>query len=68
MWHQWLTGLLEEARNKGILRPNTDCDALSRVIVSTLEGAILICKASKDEASLLKTAQGLKSVISGYRS
>jgi len=66
LWRQWLIGNLEEARDTGILKENADCAALSRVIVSTLEGAILICKASKDKASLLKTAQALKSIISGY--
>jgi len=67
MWNQWLIALLEAAKDKGILSANVDCDGLSRVIVSTLEGAILICKASKDKESLLKTAEALKSVISACR-
>ena len=35
--------------------------------MSTLETAILICKASKDSTALLKTVETLKSVIAFYR-
>jgi hypothetical protein len=35
--------------------------------MSCVEGAILICKASKDPELLLKTVDTLKQVISGYR-
>ncbi|RPJ11258.1 MAG: hypothetical protein EHM36_01790 [Deltaproteobacteria bacterium] len=66
-WHTLLCGLLDQARELGRLRQTTDSDALSRLIMSTLEGAILICKASKDSTALLKTVETLKSVIAFYR-
>ena len=51
----------------GRLRKATDCDGFSCLIMSTLEGAILICKASKGSTALLKTVETLKSVIAFYR-
>ena len=66
-WHQWLFRLLTEAKEDGMLRPDTDCDSLGRLIMSTVEGAILICKASKDKVGLLQTIQALKSAIEQYR-
>jgi hypothetical protein len=66
-WHELLSGLLEEAKKLGILRPDIECDALGMLIMSTVEGAILICKASKDQESLIKTIDTLKSVIAGFR-
>lgn len=50
-----------------MLRADTDCDVLGRLVMSTAEGAILICKASKDKEALLETIQALKSVIRGYK-
>ncbi len=66
-WHALLCGLLGQAKKLGRLRKATDCDALSRLIMSTMEGAILICKASKDSKALLKTVKMLKSVIGFYK-
>ncbi len=66
-WHALLSRLLGEAKEAGELRKETDCDALSRLIISGLEGAILICKVSKDSGSLLKTVETLKSVIASHR-
>jgi len=67
-WHQWLVALLEEAKADGTLKPDTDCLNLGRLIMSTMEGAILIAKASKDKHALAETVQALKSVIRGYAS
>jgi hypothetical protein len=66
-WHQWLCGLLNEAKNGGMLRPDADCNSLGRLVMSTMEGAILIYKASKDKDAFLETIQGLKSAIQQYR-
>lgn len=66
-WHALLSSLLTEARVVGGLRKETDCNALSRLIMSAMEGAILICKVSKDPASFLKTVETLKSVVASHR-
>lgn|GEM_PF-1433014 len=66
-WNGLLKRLFEEAKKVGKLRPDVDCEAVSRLIMSTVEGAILICKASKDQESLTKTIDTLKSVIKGFR-
>ena len=50
-----------------MLRADTDCDVLGRLVMSTVEGAILICKASKDKEALLETIQALKSVMREYK-
>jgi hypothetical protein len=51
----------------GKLRPDADSDALSRLVMSSIEGALLMCKASKDTESFKKTAEALKSTISIQR-
>ena len=66
-WHALLSSLLGEAKGVGGLRKETDWDALSRLIISAMEGAILICKVSKDPVSLLKTVETLKCVIASQR-
>ena len=66
-WHALLSRLLGEAKEAGELKKETDCDALSRLIMSTMEGAILICKVSKDSASFLRTVETLKSVIASHK-
>ena len=66
-WHALLSRLFGEAKEVGELREETDCDALSRLIMSAMEGAILICKVSKDPVSLLKTVETLKCVIASHR-
>jgi len=60
-----LVRLFEEAKRLGKLRAEVDPDALSKLVMSTVEGAILICKASKDRASLKTTTETLKWVIEG---
>jgi hypothetical protein len=66
-WHALLSRLLGEAKEAGELRKETDCDALSRFIMSAMEGAILICKVSKDPSSFLRTVETLKSVIASHK-
>jgi hypothetical protein len=39
-----------------------DSDSMSRVVISSLEGALLMCKASKDLDSFKKTAEALKRI------
>lgn len=51
----------------GKLKPDADSDGLSRLLMSSIEGALLICKASKDTESFRKTAEALKSAISLQR-
>lgn len=62
-----MRGLFDEAKGMGILKKEADCHALSRLVMSSVEGAILISKASKDGESLRGTVETLKSVICAYR-
>jgi hypothetical protein len=48
----------------GKLKPDADSDALSRLVMSSIEGALMLCKASKDTESFRQTAEALKSMIS----
>ncbi len=57
----------DQARTMGILKPDADSDALSRLVMSSIEGALMLCKASKDTESFKKTAEALKSMISSQR-
>ena len=66
-WHELLVRFFEEAKKQGELRQDTDSDALGRLVMSTVEGAILICKASKDPDGLRKTIGTLKSMIAACK-
>ena len=62
-----LLDLFADAKKSGILKEDADEEALSRLVMSCVEGAILISKASKDTESLVKTVDALKSVIARCR-
>ena len=66
-WHRLLRDYFEEGKKLGKLRKDADCEALSYLVMSTIEGVILIGKASKDSGFVLKTAKTLKAVLSNYR-
>jgi TetR/AcrR family transcriptional repressor of nem operon len=51
-WHGLLTGLLKQARRKGTLRAEADPSRLARVIISTLEGALMFSRLEGDRAAL----------------
>jgi hypothetical protein len=56
-------GLLAEAVAAGRLPARTDPEALAGLAVSTLEGALLLAKASKNKARLRQTAATLKEIL-----
>ncbi len=62
-----MRALFDEAKTMGKLKEEADSASLSRLVMSSVEGAILICKASKDAESMRETVETLKSVISGYK-
>jgi hypothetical protein len=64
-WRALLLSLLTEARDRGELPPETDCDASALLVMSVIEGALLMCKASKDTEAFGRTAEILKGVLSG---
>ncbi len=57
-----LRALYDQAKLAGKLNDSVDSDSMSRVVISSLEGALLMCKASKDLNSFKKTAEALKRV------
>lgn len=64
-WREMIAGLLHEARQAGRLGPQTDCAALAGLMVSALEGALLMCKAARDGAQLRQTADTLLALLAG---
>jgi len=58
-----LADLFDEAKRVGRIKEELDSEFLSRVVISSVEGALLICKASKDLDSFKKTAEALKRVV-----
>jgi len=50
------------------LRAETDDDALALLIMSVIEGSLLICKAGKDTDQFQQTAGILKGIIAGHAS
>ncbi|MBI4966347.1 MAG: hypothetical protein HY913_23915 [Desulfomonile tiedjei] len=59
-WATLLTNLFDEAKALGKVPEGSDGDALSRLVICTIEGALLVCKASKDTESFKRTAEALK--------
>ena len=55
--------LFDQANQAGNSALRIDSDALSRLVISSIEGALLLCKASKDPEALKKTGEALKSVV-----
>ncbi len=65
-WADMIAGLFEEAKSAGTLRPDTDSDSLSHLVISAVEGALILYKASQEPEAFIKTGSALKSVIAGY--
>lgn len=59
--------MFQQAQDVEKLRPDADPYGLSLVVMSCVEGALLMCKASKDIASFQATASVLKGMIEGQR-
>lgn len=66
-WTEMVRKLFEEAKNLKELKEEADCDALGHLVISCIEGAILMHKASKDPGTFQKTGRALKQVIAGLR-
>jgi hypothetical protein len=62
-WNEFLVELFDQASEAGKSAWRIDSDALSRLVISSIEGALLLCKASKDPDALKKTGEALKSVV-----
>lgn len=60
-----LESLIGQAKEAGQLDAETDGDALALLIMSVIEGSLLICKAGKDTDQFQKTAGILKTIIAG---
>jgi hypothetical protein len=67
LWGELLYNHFNQAKAMGKLKPDADSDALSRLVMSSIEGALMLCKASKDTDSFRQTAEALKSMISSQR-
>jgi hypothetical protein len=63
LWGDMLAGLFEQARSQGRLKQDVDSVALAHLVMSTIEGALLICKASKDTASFKQSLEALKRLL-----
>jgi Transcriptional regulator LmrA/YxaF-like, C-terminal domain len=66
-WGDMLRDLFEEAKESGSLPQDTDSDSLSYLVMSSIEGALILFKASKDSESFIRVGKGLKSVIACMR-
>lgn len=62
-WHEFLLELFDQTDQVGKAAWRINPDALSRLVISSIEGALLLCKASKDPDALRRTGEALKSVV-----
>lgn len=66
-WHAMILGLLEEAKGGGSLKEDADVSALSHLIISSIEGALILYRVLAEPEPLEKTRDALKLVISLHR-
>lgn len=66
-WIDLLAGLFEEAKTLGLVDKDLDGEAFGHLIVSSLEGILIIHKASHDPAAYTKTRKALKELLAGLR-
>lgn len=64
-WTGMVRDLLDEAKSMGKIKEGTDSDAQGHLVISAIEGAILMHKASKDPETFQKTGRALKQVLAG---
>lgn len=67
-WIARVEDVLGEARKKGKVRASTDPRAVATVIVSTLEGALMISRLEKNNDALLKAQEHLYAYLDGLTS
>ncbi|MFC1836482.1 TetR family transcriptional regulator C-terminal domain-containing protein [Thermodesulfobacteriota bacterium] len=67
MWRALLVDLIEEAKSSNRIDREVESDPMSFLIISSIEGALILHKASHDGAVLRKTGRALKSVLSSVR-
>jgi hypothetical protein len=62
-----ILGLLEEAKGDGSLKEDADVSALSHLVISSIEGALILHRVLAEPEPLEKTRDALKLVISLHR-
>lgn len=62
-WHDLLVEVLQEAKSLGKLRAETDTESLSHLIISSIEGSLVLYKASRDPEAFVKIGAALKASI-----
>lgn len=66
-WAGMLTDLFDEAKATGRLTPDADSTALSQLVISSIEGTLILHKASKSSEIFTKIGEALKLVIKSLR-
>jgi len=67
-WISRVEHVLDEARKKGTIRGSIDPKTVATVIVSTLEGALMISRLEKDSEALLKAREHLYAYLDALTS
>jgi TetR/AcrR family transcriptional regulator, transcriptional repressor for nem operon len=66
-WGQMLGSEFEQAKKEGLISMDADGESLAYLVISGIEGALILYKASKDPNIFLKVGHALKSVITELR-
>ena len=66
-WGKMLQNLFDQAKQDGLIHSEADSESLSYLVISGIEGALILYKASKDPNIFLKIGHALKSVIADLR-
>jgi len=67
LWRKRIEETLSEAKSQGALSEKVNSECLSRFVVASLEGAILLTKVKKEIGVMEQCAQELRSHLDHYR-
>jgi AcrR family transcriptional regulator len=62
-WHRWIARIVRNGVNRGELRSDVDIKAVATVIITCLEGGLMLSKLHKDPLYLQQAVEHLQSYI-----
>ena len=65
-WKALIVSLLEQARAAGQFNRDVDLDAFAHLIMSTIEGALLISRASGDVDTFVKAGNSIRNMVRAH--
>jgi TetR/AcrR family transcriptional regulator, transcriptional repressor for nem operon len=62
-WHRWIARLVRKGINRGEIRADVDINAVATVMITCLEGGLMLSKLHKDSLYLQQAVEHLQSYV-----